>query len=361
MNQHSMLSAPQTGRFRRKLLGWFRANKRSLPWRGQKDWYPIYLAEIILQQTTVEQGLPYYRAFIRRFPHVSALAAADLQEVLKLWQGLGYYARARNMHKAAGILVKEYHGRFPREYKQALKLPGIGPYTAAAILSQAYNRVLAVVDGNVSRVITRLLALEDDIRRTDTQKRIQHVADLLISRKYPGDFNEAMMELGALLCTPRAPRCGACPIRFYCRARAEGKTGHIPYKSPPSPKLKQYHLVMIRERDNRLLLQQRSDEGLLAGMWGFPVRAVSEKELEKPEELEEIIFKRSVLKKISPPMRHIYSHIDLKYRVLWLREHKESARDKGNGRWLKRYELESYPIHKAHLKALEWFDKQCCS
>ncbi len=358
MSAHPMLSPSQTTRFRRKLLEWFRANKRDLPWRKQKDWYPVYLAEIILQQTTVEQGLPYYRAFIRRFPHVSALAAADLQEVLKLWQGLGYYARARNMHKAAGILTDRYGGCFPQDYKQALALPGIGPYTAAAILSQAFNRVHAVVDGNVSRVITRLLALEDDIRRADTQKRIQHVAGLLISRKYPGDFNEAMMELGALVCTPRAPLCASCPVSRYCRARALGKAAQIPYKSPAVPKRRQYHLVMIRERENRILLRQGNDHGLLAGMWGFPVRVVSGKELEQPGKIEQMAPDGLHTKKISPPMRHVYSHIDLKYRVVWLEERPENRDDDKKNLWLARHELEHYPIHKAHLKALHWLDQQ---
>ncbi len=348
-----MYSPSQISRFRRKLLAWFRAHKRDLPWRRQKDWYPIYLAEIIMQQTTVEQGLPYYRAFIRRFPRVGDLAAADEQEVLKLWQGLGYYARARNMHKAAKVLTERHGGDFPDTYEEALKLPGIGPYTAAAILSQAFNRVHAVVDGNVIRVISRLRALEDDIRRPRTRQNIQDMADLLISRKYPGAFNEAMMELGALICAPRAPQCTDCPVRRYCRARELDKTAQIPYKSPASPKRRLYHLVMIREQGNRLLLQQENDSGLLAGMWGFPVETISPEALRETEALSA----RAGLKRISPPMRHVYSHIDLHYRVAWLEEEPES-RENEQGRWLERHELERYPIHKAHLNALHWWDQQ---
>ncbi|MEX0770212.1 MAG: A/G-specific adenine glycosylase [Balneolaceae bacterium] len=190
-----------------ELLDWYDRNHRDLPWRKSGSPYSIWVSEIMLQQTRVDTVIPYFHRFLEAFPTIKKLAKADRQEVLKLWEGLGYYSRARNLHKAAQTVVREYQGKLPETYQEIRKLKGVGPYTAAALLSIVYGQPYAVVDGNVSRVLTRFYGIETDIRARQTQNQIQELADDILSEKRPGDFNQAMMELGATVCTPANPDC----------------------------------------------------------------------------------------------------------------------------------------------------------
>jgi len=214
--------------FRKNLLGWFRQYKRDLPWRRTKDPYRIWLSEIMLQQTRVAAVIPYYARFLARFPDVQALAAAPQEEVLRLWSGLGYYSRARNLQRAAQEIVAKHGGVFPRDEKDALALPGIGRYTAAAILSIAYGAKHAVLDGNVARVLARIFAVHGDLRDAKRWQSLQQSADALLDTKSPSDWNQAMMELGATLCTPQSPQCLLCPVTQFCQARKLGIAESLP-------------------------------------------------------------------------------------------------------------------------------------
>jgi len=225
-----MLPARKLVLFRKQLLAWFRQFQRDLPWRRTRDPYCIWLSEIMLQQTRVAAVIPYYEKFLARFPDVRALAEAPQEEVLRLWSGLGYYSRARNLQKAAQEIVANHSGKFPRDLNDALALPGIGQYTAAAILSIAYSTKHAVLDGNVARVLARLGAIRGDLRETNRWRNLQKRADHLLDPKTPGEWNQAMMELGATLCTPRAPQCLLCPVAKFCRARQLGLADRLPEK-----------------------------------------------------------------------------------------------------------------------------------
>src|SRR5271169_1659919 len=225
-----MLENRELAIFRKQLLGWFRQFQRDLPWRRTSDPYRIWLSEIMLQQTRVAAAIPYYERFLERFPDVRTLAEAPEEEVLRLWAGLGYYSRARNLQKAARQIVQKHNGVFPDAPEETLELPGIGNYTAAAILSIAYGEKRAVLDGNVARVIARLEAVRGDLRGPKKWKKLQKTADTLLAANAPGDWNQAMMELGATICTPRSPQCLLCPVSEFCQARKQGLTDLIPEK-----------------------------------------------------------------------------------------------------------------------------------
>ena len=231
-----IFDAPERASIAKALLTWFAENKRNLPFRhadeqGRKDPYAIWISEIMAQQTQIDTLLPYYERFIQQFPDVAALAAAEEDAVLKTWEGLGYYSRARNLRKAAQTIQSNFNGRFPAAYADILSLPGIGPYTAGAIASNAFGLPVAAVDGNVMRVITRLADWSIDIAGSDAKKKIGAVVTDLMPEESPGDFNEALMELGALVCTPNAPACLLCPWRDHCRALAAGRTESLPVKT----------------------------------------------------------------------------------------------------------------------------------
>jgi A/G-specific adenine glycosylase len=216
--------------FRKQLLAWFRQFQRDLPWRRNKDPYRVWLSEIMLQQTRVAAVIPYYERFLQRFPDMRALAEAPLEEVLRFWSGLGYYSRARNLQSAAQQIAATHAGVFPRTLDEVLALPGIGHYTAAAILSIVFDARHAVLDGNVARVLARLDAVRGDLRQNGRWQTLQKSADRLLDPQSPGDWNQAMMELGAMICTPRAPQCLLCPVAKFCRARQLGLTECIPEK-----------------------------------------------------------------------------------------------------------------------------------
>jgi A/G-specific adenine glycosylase len=251
-----MLTGRQLAAFRKQLLAWFREHQRDLPWRRTKDPYRIWLSEIMLQQTRVAAVLPYYERFVQRFPDIQTLAAAPQEEVLRFWSGLGYYTRARNLQQAAQRIVAKHDGKFPRMEKEVLALPGIGRYTAAAVLSIAFGGKHAVLDGNVGRVLARIEAVRGDVRETRRWRALQESADMLLDPKFSSDWNQAMMELGAMVCTPRAPSCLFCPVAKFCRARKLGIAESLPMqrRKPATVVVRLAAAVFVDEHGRTLLL-----------------------------------------------------------------------------------------------------------
>lgn len=260
-----------SARIRRQLLSWYDRHRRDLPWRKSTDPYRVWLSEMMLQQTQVATVIPYYERFTKAYPTVRRLAAADLKDVLGLWAGLGYYARARNMHRAAQIVVREYGGKFPGTSEQLKALPGIGPYSAAAIASISFGERAAVVDGNVNRVISRLLCIRDELSTATAKKKIAAAAQALMPRSRCGDFNQAMMELGARICTPGASAsCEECPLRRDCLAVREGCAETLPVKKKKAGLARETHVVAAIRRGQRWLAVQRPENGLWGGLWELP-------------------------------------------------------------------------------------------
>jgi A/G-specific adenine glycosylase len=262
---------------RRNLLRWYDRHRRDLPWRDSRDPYRIWVSEVMLQQTRVQAVLPYYDKFLRLFPDVVALAAADEQTLLACWSGLGYYSRARNLRDAARKITREYGGEFPREYVQARQLPGVGDYTARAVLSIAYGVPLAVVDGNVARVLSRLYALQEDFRRGPGREKFVRLADALLAPRRAGDFNQAMMELGATVCLPGQPRCPTCPLRGVCLARERNAVDRFPpARRPSKPTMRRFIATVICDTAGRCLLVRRPKSAKrLAGFWELPMWELS--------------------------------------------------------------------------------------
>jgi len=282
-----MLHGRELTALRKQLLGWFREFQRDLPWRRTNDPYRIWLSEIMLQQTRVAAVIPFYERFLRRFPDVHSLAAAPQEEVMRLWSGLGYYRRARNLQKAAQQVVAQHGGKFPARVEDALALPGIGNYTAAAILSIAYKQKHAVLDGNVARVLARLGAMRGDPRETEQWQLLHETANRLLEQKSPGDWNQAMMELGATVCTPKSPQCLLCPAAQFCEGRKLGIAESLPEKRKKrsTVEVTLAAAVFSDEKGQTLLLPppQESKEkafaahvpSLVSRMWHFPTLSVN--------------------------------------------------------------------------------------
>ncbi|HPI72134.1 MAG TPA: A/G-specific adenine glycosylase [bacterium] len=351
-------SSKDIGSIRRRLLTWFRANRRDLPWRRKRTAYCIWISEIMLQQTQVQQVIPYYRRFCKQFPSIKKLANARLDQVLKVWEGMGYYARARHLLQAARMIQKQHAGVFPQDYNAVRRLPGIGPYTAAAILSIAFQQRYAVVDGNVVRVLSRLAAFPGEVQTTGNKKILQTLADTLLPVKGPGDFNEAVMELGALLCTPTAPHCGVCPLARCCRARQQGEPERFPFKR--AKKKRPHHEVAaaIIWRQGRILLARRPERGLLGGLWEFPGGKREKGEtLEQTavREVREELGVRVRVRKFFFKVNHQYTHFSVTLNVFhcdWV-----SGRPRPIGcsgwRWVLPKELERFAFPRANGKIIE--------
>jgi len=256
--------------FARTLLRWYDANARALPWVGETDPYKVWLSEIILQQTRVEQGTAYYLRFIEAFPTVRHLAEAPETRVLKLWEGLGYYSRARNLHATAQLITREHGGRFPDTLEGLLHLRGIGNYTARAILSYAFRKPYAVADGNVLRILSRYRGISEPIDKPAGRNKLEALADELLDPARPHLFNQAMMDLGATVCKPRNPDCDACPFRKTCHAAKHGVTHLLPVKSAKTPRTKRYFAFFILKGKGKIALQQRTGSGIWRNLWQFP-------------------------------------------------------------------------------------------
>ncbi len=258
--------------FTKLLVAWYLQNARDLPWRRTQSPYHIWLSEIILQQTRVAQGLPYYHSFVEAFPSVQDLASADEQSVLKLWQGLGYYSRARNLHKAAKQVMAQYSGNFPDSYIELLKLKGVGQYTAAAIASFAFNECAAVVDGNVYRVLARFFGIPTDVAGSRAYKEFHDLASTLIKDADPALFNQAIMEFGALQCVPKSPDCTVCPLAWGCVALRDGVVNSLPVKSKKAALKKRFfNYIVAADRAGKYLVKQRTGKGIWQNLYEFPM------------------------------------------------------------------------------------------
>lgn len=264
-------SARTETHFRRRLLAWYDRRARALPWRETSDPYRIWISEIMLQQTQVDTVIPYYRRFLKRFDDVRALARAPLEDVLKAWENLGYYSRARNLHAAAKMIVREFDGKIPDTPEEIRKLPGIGPYSAGAILSIAFGKPLPAVDGNVRRILSRVFAIRKPVENAREQKALFALAASLIPAARPGDFNQALMDLGATICKPKSPACVVCPLTKLCLARRLDLQNILPVtrKAPAIPS-RQAVCAVIRNAEGKLLVVQRPAAGLLASLWKLP-------------------------------------------------------------------------------------------
>lgn len=294
------------------LLNWYDGVARDLPWRRTRDPYVLWVSEIMLQQTRVETVIPYFGRFLDQFPTVSALAAAPLEQVLKAWEGLGYYNRARSLHKSAHIILERHHGSLPDTPKALQELPGVGVSTSHAILSIAHDLPYPVLDGNVQRVLARMHGIWDDLRRSQPLQRLWDIAYELIGQSpRPGDHNQAMMELGATVCTPRNPRCDVCPFNEECVAFKAGQTELIPFKAP-GKRVPHHHVAVGVVRDGeRILVQQRGPEGFLAGLWEFPGGKLKEGETPLQAVIRELKEECGVEVEVQSALRtvqHAYSH-----------------------------------------------------
>lgn len=346
----------------KRLLDWYARFGRDLPWRHTTDPYAIWLSEIMLQQTRVETVTEYYRRFLHRLPTVAALASARIDTVLKLWEGLGYYGRARRLHQAAKIIVRDHAGRLPRSAEGLRRLPGVGRYTAGAIASIAFGRDEPVLDGNVARVLSRLAALEEPPDRHATQQRLWDLARSLLPPGRAGAFNQALMDLGATVCTPQKPRCKACPVRTLCRARRAGLQDDLPRRSRPPALPHQTVVVGLvrrgRGRHERLLIARRKPEGLLGGLWELPGGKVQPGESLPAALRRELREEVALTVHLGPQrctVRHAYSHFRITMHVFDCRVRTGRARALAADavRWVRPQDLHRFAFPRATHKAFE--------
>ncbi|WP_280770142.1 A/G-specific adenine glycosylase [Salipaludibacillus daqingensis] len=294
--------------FQQDLLTWYDENKRDLPWRRERDPYKIWVSEIMLQQTKVDTVIPYFQRFMSLFPTVYDLAEADEETVLKAWEGLGYYSRARNLHQAVKEVKESYGGIVPKTETEVGNLKGVGPYTAGAILSIAYNIPAPAVDGNVMRVLSRIYANYDDIAKASTRKTFETVVREIISKERPSEFNQALMELGAMVCSPKNPACLLCPVQTHCSAKEEGVQDVLPIKAKKkAPTKRKMKAVIIRDQENNVLIERRPDTGLLAKLWQFP--NIETDELNAIHSYIQTLGLDVELTRKVQEVKHVFSHI----------------------------------------------------
>lgn len=306
-----MKQAERLHKIRMGLLGWYRRGARDLPWRRTEDAYSIWVSEIMLQQTRVTAVQPYYERFLKRFPTVEKLSRAKLDSVLKLWEGLGYYLRARNLHKAAKVVVRDYNGRLPESVEELQSLPGIGRYTAGAIASIAFGLQEPVIDGNVTRVLCRVLRIQENPQEAKVQKKLWRTAGQIVAQCKAGSLNQGMMELGAMVCLPKRPRCEACPLERFCSARKNGEQEKLPVRSTKKSLPHYIVAVGIVRRAGWILIDQRKPDGMLGGMWEFPGGKQHKKETLQEtvqREIREELGIRVHVKEQLAKVEHGYSH-----------------------------------------------------
>ena len=298
----------------KNLLKWFRANARDLPWRRNRTPYAVWVSEIMLQQTQVATVIDYFNRFLKRFPTVEKLARAKQDTVLKLWEGLGYYSRGRNLHKAAKIIVSEYNSQLPDTIDQLQKIPGIGRYTAGAIASIAFNKPAPILDGNVIRVLCRIFRIKGNPKDTATKNKLWQLADTLVHTKHPGQFNEAMMELGALVCTPSNPQCSSCPLIKFCKAFKHNEQESLPVKQKQAP-LPHYTIVVgVVYKDGKILIDKRKQNALLGGLWEFPGGKKRKNESFKNAVAREVKEETGIETEVGKRLcivKHTYSHFKI--------------------------------------------------
>ena len=350
------LSASEFLKARESLLYWYANAARNLPWRHSRDPYEIWVSEIMLQQTQVRTVIPYYQRWLAQFSTIEQLALADLQQVLKAWEGLGYYTRARNLHRAAQEIMEHYGGVFPTRLAEVLALPGIGRTTAGGILSAAFNQPTAILDGNVKRVLARLVALP--VPPAKAMKQLWQLSETLLDREHPREFNQALMDLGATVCTPKKPDCNSCPWTSHCQAYNLGMQSDLPMREPSSPlPHKTIGVAVIWNEQGQILIDRRRPEGLLGGLWEFPGGKI-----EQGETVEECI-KREIQEELGIEIEvgdrlitinHAYSHFSVTLTVHHCRHLTGVPQpiESDEIRWVTLDEIDQFPFPKANSQII---------
>lgn len=345
------------------LLDWYSNDQRQMPWRTSPSPYRVWVSEIMLQQTQVVTVIPYFNRFIREFPTVFDLANADLQSILKLWEGLGYYSRARNIHKAAKQVCSQYNGILPDTYDELQTLPGIGPYVAAAIVSIAFDKPVPVVDGNVLRVFCRFWGITDDIRQPSVRKHLfTQLTPIIKQVSSPSDFNQSIMEIGALICSPKSPKCGFCPISKTCYAQINQLQSQLPYKSKTKPVPHYTVSVGLIFKKNKILIGKRKESQMLGGLWELPGGKQTENETVEQAVIREIYEETGITASISSKIgviKHAYTHFKITlhafmciYIAGFPKPHSTQAL-----RWVSLSELDQFPFPKATIKVFNLFQQ----
>ncbi len=360
--------------FQETFLTWYHKEKRNLPWRATNDPYAIWISEIMLQQTRVETVIGYFYRFMEQFPTIQDLAAAEEQKLLKVWEGLGYYSRARNLKAAAQQIVAEFDGEMPQSIEEIRSLTGIGPYTAGAIGSIAFGLPEPAIDGNVMRVVSRLFCIEADIAKASSRRPFDEAMRTIISPDEPGEFNQALMDLGSRICTPTTPKCEECPISQYCLAYAENRQTDFPVKSKKAKPKDVYYIAGAIEDQGSFLLVQRPETGLLASMWHFPLVEVTKEQYEalqrtwaKEEQLQLDLIAEDDALEIFPDLpvvwqkrhfgeiTHIFSH--LKWHVLLFYGRKRGELTLQDSEWAAKESFQNYVFPKPQQKLVDQLKK----
>ncbi len=343
------------------LLSWYKLSGRELPWRNTRDPYAIWVSEIMLQQTRVDTVIPYYERFMARYPNVDMLAHAPLEEVLKLWEGLGYYSRARNLHRAARVVVEQFGGQIPSSDEELRQLPGIGQYTSAAIRAIAFQQDALALEGNLRRVLARLYDIHLDPRKPEGQKAIVLQGTSALPRGKASEYNQALMDLGALICKPRAPLCGNCPVKDHCLALRNGTQELLPLRSPRSPLPHRKAVAAVILENGSLMVVQRPEQGLLGGLWGFPAGYIVENETNQDAVRRVINEQYGLDVEVGSPLQllsHTYTHFSTTVQPYLCRIKQASRkqasrkqasrqlRERGDIRWVKPGELSELPMGK---------------
>jgi A/G-specific adenine glycosylase len=342
-------------RIQKRLLHWFGQNGRDLPWRKARDPYAIWISEVMLQQTRVVTVIPYYQRFLKSFPTVHHLAKSDLSKVLKIWEGLGYYSRARNLHRASRIILNHFKGKLPDHPADLLKLPGIGKYTAGAILSIAYNKEAPILDGNVKRVLSRLFGISGHGASGKAEGLLWKISGSLIPKGRSNSFNQAIMDLGAMICTPKDPSCHHCPLLRYCKAKASGN----PEKYPPRGVKKRIpHIEAISGvilRNGKVLLNQRPPTGLLGGLWEFPNWRREDNGRLRLRLRDHVKKEMGMNVRVKEPFgifKQTFTHFKLTLRVF----NCESIAGRGKGKWVPIKDLDQFAMSRINRRIAQMID-----
>jgi A/G-specific adenine glycosylase len=347
----------QKGKIHTQLLRWFKKNGRDLPWRKTKDPYAIWVSEIMLQQTQVDTVIPYYQKFLKSFPTVHHLAKANLSKILKVWEGLGYYSRARNLHRASKIIVNHFQGKIPNNLRDLLSLPGIGRSTAGAILSFAYNKEAPILDGNVKRVLSRLFAISGS--KAKTERLLWGISEFLIPKGRSNPFNQALMDLGSMPCTPKDPQCPHCPLQNFCKGKASGDPERYPTKGSKKRIPHINAISAVIKRDGKVLLNRRPPKGLLGGLWEFPNWTIEEKRrlrlrLRLRNHIKKEMGMNVKIKESIGTFHQTYSHFKLTLQTY----HCQAINRNEKGRWIPIKNLHLFPMSRIHRRIAEMIDEE---
>lgn len=347
---------------RERLIHWFKKNQRDLPWRKTYEPYHVWISEIMLQQTQVTTVLPYFRRWIKKFPTIASVAKAKEDAILKLWEGLGYYSRARNLQKAARRIVDQYKGLFPKNYDDILALPGVGRYTAGAIASIAFDQKKPIVDGNVIRALARLRGFRQNVRDAKNVKKFWEWSESLLPETDLRYFNQGLMELGALVCTPKNPKCDQCPLKNNCHAFEKQTVDVIPNQGKKQELIPIKAAVAIIKKDGKIFIQKRPSGGLMGGLWEFPGGKIKNESVRKglEREIKEEIGIRLKNIKLFKKIRHGYTKfkVDLRAYTAELDGENQKIKAASQAKWVRIQDLKKYPFPAANVRLIEELEKK---